>query len=71
MLWSIPFRQRLTASGNAQVTAASLLVEGGVSKSGKAIVTKTGTPGATGDPLAGLAVPIAIWLSDQVREPIW
>jgi Bacterial Ig-like domain (group 3)/MBG domain (YGX type) len=47
----------ILASGNASVTAASVQVVGGVSKSGNAAVTKTGTPGATGDPLAGLAGP--------------
>ena len=49
----------ISASGNAQVTAVSVQVVGSVSKSGNAKVTKTGTPSATGDPLAnlGLAVP--------------
>ena len=47
----------ISASGNATVTAASVQVVGGVSKSGNAKVTKTGTPAATGDPLAGLAAP--------------
>ena len=47
----------IVASGNAKVTAAGVQVEGGVSKSGNAVVTKTGDPGATGDPLAGLAEP--------------
>jgi hypothetical protein len=47
----------ILASGNAKVTAAQVLVGGGVSKSGNASVTKTGTPGATGDPLAGLTAP--------------
>jgi len=47
------------ASGNATVSAASVQVVAGVSKSGNAKVTKTGTPAATGDPLAGLAAPTA------------
>src|SRR5205807_8010178 len=48
----------ILASGNAQVTAAGgVLVAGGVSKTGSASVNKTGTPGATGDPLAALAAP--------------
>jgi hypothetical protein len=48
----------ILASGNAKITAAGgVLVAGGVSKSGNASVTKTGTPGATGDPLASLAAP--------------
>jgi hypothetical protein len=47
----------IKASGNAQVTAAAVLVAGGVSRSGNASVTKTGPPGSTGDPLAGLIAP--------------
>ena len=47
----------IKASGNAQVTAAAVLVAGGVSRSGNASVTKTGPPGSTGDPLAGLTAP--------------
>jgi hypothetical protein len=47
----------IKASGNAQVTAAAVLVVGGVSKSGNAHVSKTGTPGSTGDPLSGLIAP--------------
>jgi hypothetical protein len=48
----------ISASGNALVTASGgVLVAGGVQKSGNAQVTKTGTPGATGDPLANLAGP--------------
>ena len=48
----------ILASGNAKITAAAgVQVVGGVSKSGNASVTKTGTPGATGDPLASLAAP--------------
>ncbi|MFI5455458.1 MAG: MBG domain-containing protein, partial [Isosphaerales bacterium] len=47
----------IVASGNASVTALSVQVGGGVSKIGNASVTKTGTPGATGDPLSGLAAP--------------
>ncbi|MFI5259425.1 MAG: MBG domain-containing protein, partial [Candidatus Limnocylindrales bacterium] len=47
----------ILASGNATVTAPyGVLVVGGVSKSGNASVTRTGTPGATGDPLAGLPI---------------
>src|SRR5262249_3255227 len=34
-----------------------VLVVGGVSKSGNASVTRTGAPGATGDPLASLPLP--------------
>jgi hypothetical protein len=47
----------VVASGNAAVTANGVLVVGGVSKSGNAVVTKTGTPGATSDPLASLPSP--------------
>ena len=47
----------ILATGNARVTAGQVLVVGGVSKSGNASVTKTGTPGAMGDPLAGLTAP--------------
>jgi hypothetical protein len=47
----------IKASGSASVTAAAVLVVGGVSTSGGASVTKTGTPSSTGDPLAGLGVP--------------
>jgi hypothetical protein len=45
------------ASGNAKVTAASVQVAGGVSKSGNASVTKTGNPSATGNPFASLPEP--------------
>jgi hypothetical protein len=46
------------ASGNAQISAAGgVLVTGGVSKSGNASVTKTGTPAALGDPLGYLIAP--------------
>ncbi len=59
----------ISASGNAQVTATSgVLVVGGVSKSGNASVTKTGTPGATGDPLAGLAYPTASYTGTPISE---
>ena len=47
----------ILASGNSVVSAASVQVVGGVSKSGNASVTKTGTPASTTDPLAGLAQP--------------
>ena len=48
----------ILATGNATVTATGgVQVVGGVSKSGNAQVTKTGTSGAIGDPLAGLAAP--------------
>ena len=47
----------ILATGNAMVTAASVQIVGGVSDSGNAKVTKTGAPGATGDPMAGLATP--------------
>ena len=43
--------------GNGKVTAAQVLVTGGVSNSGSAHVVKAGTPGATGDPLAELLGP--------------
>ncbi len=49
----------ILASGNATVTAATVQVEGGVGRSGNAKLTKTGTPGASGDPLAGLPIPVA------------
>jgi hypothetical protein len=44
-------------SGNGKVAAAQVLVTGGISNSGNAHLVKTGTPGATGDPLAELPVP--------------
>src|SRR5205807_1510005 len=48
----------LVASGNAQVNVGNaVLVVGGVSKSGNAQVTKTGTPPFTSNPLAGLGSP--------------
>src|SRR5207253_1539511 len=48
----------ITASGNAQVNVGgTVLVVGGVSKSGNASVTKTGTLTATSDPLASLPLP--------------
>ncbi len=48
----------ILASGNAKITATGgVLVVGGVSKSGNASVTKTGTPGTTSDPLASLTAP--------------
>ena len=45
----------ISASGNSGIMAASVQVVGGVSTSGNARVTKTGTPSFTSDPLAGLA----------------
>jgi hypothetical protein len=42
------------ASGSASVAAGGVLVVGGVSKSGNATVTKTGTPVDSSDPLAAL-----------------
>ena len=61
----------ISASGNAQVTAKSgVLVVGGVSKSGNAVVSKTGTPGATGDPLAGLAYPTASYSGTPISESL-
>ncbi len=46
------------ASGNAQVNVGgNVLVVGGVSKSGSASVTKTGTPPFTDDPLAYMPLP--------------
>ncbi len=47
----------ISASGNAQVTAATVQVVGGINNSGNAKVTKTGTPGATGDPFSSLVQP--------------
>jgi hypothetical protein len=48
----------LSASGNAQVTAGGgIQVAGGVSKSGNAVATKTGTPATTADPYAWLTAP--------------
>jgi hypothetical protein len=48
----------ILASGNAHISAAGgVLVVGGVSRSGNASVTKTGTPLATTDPLASLPLP--------------
>jgi hypothetical protein len=47
----------ISASGNSGIMAASVQVVGGVSTSGNARVTKTGTPSFTSDPLAGLAAP--------------
>ncbi len=54
----------ILASGNATVTAAAVQVVGGVSKSGNAKVTKTGTPAATGDPLATLTAPSTTGLTN-------
>jgi hypothetical protein len=49
----------LSASGNSNVTAASIQVVGGVSASGGAVLSPTPVTGAASvaDPLAGLAVP--------------
>ncbi len=48
----------VTGSGNAQINAGyTLQVEGGVSTSGNASATKTGTPASTGDPLSSLPLP--------------
>ncbi len=48
----------IQASGTAKVTASGgVLVEGGVSTSGSGKVTKTGTPGSTGNPLTSLTEP--------------
>ena len=50
----------ILASGNSSLKAGGgVLVVGGVSKSGNASVTKTGTPSATSDPLASLTAPTA------------
>lgn len=51
----------LQASGNAQVTAKSILVVGGVQRTGNAALNPTPTTGsaATADPLASLAAPAA------------
>jgi hypothetical protein len=64
------------ATGTSQVTAAQVLVVGGVSTSGSASVTKTGTPGDVGDPLAGLVAPtgggsgVSVKLSGQSSQTI-
>ena len=58
----------IQASGNASVTAPSVQVVGHVSTSGNAVVkTLAGVPGATGDPMGGLAIPVAnlLGLSSQ------
>jgi hypothetical protein len=47
----------IQASGTAVVTAASVLVAGGVSKSSSASVTRTGVPTSTSNPLASLPEP--------------
>ncbi|MGA2256854.1 MAG: Ig-like domain repeat protein, partial [Thermoguttaceae bacterium] len=61
----------ILASGNATVTAASVQVVGGVSKSGNAKVTKTGAPSATGNPLAGLAAPtVPTYTGSPVTESL-
>jgi hypothetical protein len=52
------------ASGNAKVTAAGVLVAGGVSTSGSASVAKTGTPSVTNDPLASLTPPVTTGLTN-------
>ena len=50
----------IVATGSAKATATGgILVVGGVSLSGSAKVTKTGTPGGTGNPLADLPEPTA------------
>ena len=55
----------IVASGNALVNVGgAVLVVGGVSKSGNAKVTKTGTPPATNDPLASLPLPGLTGLSN-------
>ncbi len=46
------------ASGNARVNVGGIVqIVGGASVSGNAVATKTGTPGATNDPLASLTAP--------------
>jgi hypothetical protein len=60
----------ILASGNARVTAAGVQVVGSVSKSGSAVVTKTGTPGGAGDPESGLPVPIANSLGLTIKSPV-
>jgi CSLREA domain-containing protein len=48
----------IVASGKAQVdVGGTVLVVGGVSVSGSASCTATGTPGSTNDPLGGLPLP--------------
>jgi hypothetical protein len=55
----------IKASGNAQVNVGGTVqVVGGVSTSGNAAVTKTGTPGSTTDPLASLPLPSVTGLAD-------
>jgi Matrixin len=55
----------IVASGNALVNVGGpVLVVGGVSKSGNAQVTKTGTPPATNDPLASMPMPSVAGLTN-------
>jgi hypothetical protein len=50
----------ILASGSSSLTASSVQVVGHISTSGTAVVqTPSGAPGSTGDPLGGLAIPIA------------
>ena len=58
----------VVASGNAKVNVGgAVLVVGGVSKSGNAAVTKTGTPASASDPLAGLPLPA---VTDSSSSPL-
>ncbi len=58
----------ILASGNAKVNVGgAVLVVGGVSKSGNAAVTKTGTPASASDPLAGLPLPA---VTDSSGNPL-
>ena len=56
----------ILASGNARVNVGgAVLVVGGVSSSGNASVTKTGTPPFTNDPLAYLPLPSVAGLTNN------
>jgi len=60
----------ILASGNASITAMSVQVGGGVSTRGNASVTKTGTPGATGDPLSRLPAPTVPGYGTPISESL-
>ncbi len=55
----------VTASGNAQINAGyTHQVKGGVTASGNASATKTGTPSSTSDPLSSLPLPSVTGLTN-------
>ncbi len=55
----------IVASGNSKINVGGTVqVVGGVSKTGNAMVTKTGTPAATNDPLASLQSPVTTGLQN-------